>query len=214
MTSPFFAHLSLHLCGPQSQYPTFEICKNSFDYEAQFALIFFVTDPEIPRRAIGHLAADSKPTISSAPTYAVSGTTYPIFNLCKLGHCWSLLSLMARKDPAVYPFFDLYPSLDTIYRMPTIPVETSLNGNYLLMIVFPTFIIYLTDASSVKTSEWKYPSFNLCKRSAVLYYLCHVVNLHVVDPAVYPYFDLYPATAVRVDHHERKIGVYLNPGFD
>ena len=130
ITSPFFSHLSLHLCGPQSQYPTFEICQNSFDSETQFVLTFSVTDPEIPGHVIIHSAAGPESKISSTPAGAFTEAAYPIFNLCKSGYYRPLSSLMVREDPAVYPFFDLYPSVDK-YNPPTVSTEISLNGNYL-----------------------------------------------------------------------------------
>lgn len=125
-------------------------------------LTFSVTDPEIPGHAVIHSATGPGPKISSTHAGAFTGAAYPILNLCKSGHYRPLSSLMVREDPAVYPFFDLYPSVEK-YSPPTVPTEMSLNGNYLLMIMIPTFISFLTDASSFETSTWRYPNFNLCK---------------------------------------------------
>ena len=79
-------------------------------------------------------------------------------------------------DPAVYPYFDIYPVASTIKDLRHIPGTSSKPAKSTM----PT-----------QSSSLQYPYFDICKIHQISETLS--LNYFLKDPAVYPFFDIYPS---------------------
>lgn len=132
---------------------------------------------------------------------------YPYICLCKcilpiLVKC--SCSWIYLQDPAVYPYFDLYPPVeDDALRSVFGPSEPNAPPQSQVSIrpgAYPFFVIYpALSKQPVKVVSGKldvlYPAFNLCE-SGDLHSRVPSIEM-VPDPAVYPHFDLYNTGSIQ-----------------
>ncbi|KAF8974532.1 hypothetical protein BDZ97DRAFT_1911708 [Flammula alnicola] len=218
---PFFAHLSLHMCNPRSQYPDFEIY------------------PEIPTHtATGRLQGLPRSLTSSTPEDWLSGSVYPAFNLYPAVYPFFDLypsvetrmvseidSTMSSTDhkqplkttlqshypvfdlyPAVYPYFDIYPASTQIVskaagrsdqeHVLTTTMPTMYPFFNLYPSVYPYLDIYPAPHVSSKNTSFD-KVLNEDKKQALAHTLAPMILLSTcVNPCVYPHFDIYSAAYV------------------
>ena len=97
-------------------------------------------------------------------------TNYPHFNICtfRFTECY-LTSCSHFEDPAVYPYFDIY------FRSQQ-----------------QTTIIDIEEVPKLNAEKVNYPYLVICKK--ILSQLREIITL-LLDPPVYPNFDMYPTLA-------------------
>jgi hypothetical protein len=96
--------------------------------------------------------------------------------------CLASLSFTLPPDPPVYPHFDIYP-----YKAGSLDVDTSVAN-------------HIPRCKRLA----QYPVFDLC-RSHILGHR-PFAHLFVQDPAVYPYFSIYPADPRRSEERASTVG--------
>ena len=110
----------------------------------------------------------SDPLETREPLVAVERTAYPVFEICRRFPplwCSSVVySSNLRIDPAVYPHFDIYPSVqgdraDRSYASSTVPETSAIQTQGRTLSVFSSG---LNTGSSLKADRVGYPALNIC----------------------------------------------------
>lgn len=130
----------------------------------------------------------SGPLEPREPLVAVERVAYPVFKICG----WPLplqCSLVAyglnlRIDPAVYPHFNIYPSVqgdrpDRSYASNTVPETPAIQAQGRILSVSPSG---LNTGSSLETDRVGYPALKICMYSLPPRSACILSLLSLYDP--------------------------------
>jgi hypothetical protein len=114
-----------------------------------------------------------------------------------------LLTVDICVDPSVYPHFDIYPSVqgdrgDRSYASNVVPETSAIQTQGCTL---PAASLVLRTGSSLQADLIGYPTLNICMYSPFPEFpiysftavpICRCSNHCNSDPAVYPYFEIYP----------------------
>ncbi|KAG7449172.1 uncharacterized protein BT62DRAFT_992258 [Guyanagaster necrorhizus] len=150
-------------------------------------------------------------------------STYPVFNLCSCHSETTVIGTHALPDPALYPFFEIYPSMhegsisdkptisgssaphaitepDTVAQSEEQPISVLLEPSYpvfsLYPPIYPNFVLYPTlpeDIADLHNVYYSSPEV--------------VYPTFWLYPAVYPRFDLYPKIQVTKEVNDYQVEV-------
>ena len=150
----------------------------------------------------------SRPQAPRELSAVAERTVYPVFKLCglfvPLRHSSVAHGSNPRVDPAVYPHFDIYPSVqgdraDRSYALSFVPETPVIRTQGRTSSAASSTIS--NPRPSLQADRIGYPTLNICMYhpSSAIHvfsrhfpYMTRCPNHHNLDPAVYPRFEIYP----------------------